>query len=102
LSYNIDDPSWDDLSKTFLKEVPNDRQQVNAENSVPKHGLAKIKSPAWKGVFDRQKYDPLKFWPLYNVLLVVREGGLAFRVGIGQIHINAFDPIATRKLIRLS
>jgi len=42
-------------------------------------------------IFDQTAYDADVCWCLYNVLLVQWEDNVAFRVGIGQVHIHAFD-----------
>jgi hypothetical protein len=102
LSSDIDDPSWDELSQTFLLAQPESRPQVRSKTKRALNFLSQIEAPTWYGLFDRQKYDPLKFWPFYNVLLIVRNAEFAFRLGIGKIHVDAFDPIAVRKHIRLS
>lgn len=30
-------------------------------------------------------------WPLYNVLAVEWVGGVAYRTGVGKVHVDAFD-----------
>ncbi|KAK5656477.1 hypothetical protein OQA88_4860 [Cercophora sp. LCS_1] len=42
-------------------------------------------------VFDQAAYDQNICWCLYNVLLVEWVEGIAYRVGIGYVHIDAFD-----------
>jgi hypothetical protein len=58
--------------------------------------------------FDYARYCPRKYWPLYNVLLVLghyifRNGETPVyqRAGIGKIHVDAFDRIAQRKIVDL-
>ncbi|KAK1761557.1 heterokaryon incompatibility protein-domain-containing protein [Echria macrotheca] len=41
--------------------------------------------------FDQAVYDQNICWCLYNVLLIEWFDGVAYRVGIGQVHIHAFD-----------
>jgi hypothetical protein len=41
--------------------------------------------------FDQDKYDAGKVWPLYNVLAVEWVGGVAYRRGVGKVHVDAFD-----------
>ncbi|KAK4207980.1 HET-domain-containing protein [Rhypophila decipiens] len=41
--------------------------------------------------FDYDYWDYSNIWCLYNVLAVVWDGDVAFRVGIGKIHVDAFD-----------
>lgn len=68
--------------------------------------------PAWNGVdmdtssasewFDPEAYDPSVCFCLYNVLVTVVRGSITYRVGIGKIHIHAFDEVAVRdQLVRL-
>jgi hypothetical protein len=70
---------------------------MRARNRVAIEQLAKVMSPVWKGMFGSHVYDKRKFRPLYNFLSVRCEGDFVFGIGIDQIHVNAFDPIATRK-----
>lgn len=52
--------------------------------------------------FDPEAYDPTVCFCLYNVLVTVMRGGVTYRVGIGKIHIHAFDEVAVRdQLVRL-
>ena len=61
--------------------------------------------------FDYTRYSPRKYWPLYNVLLVIRDTSNASfrrdrlpvyeRIGIGKIHSDAFDG-AERKILALA
>ena len=44
-----------------------------------------------RGYFDDKKYDWNISWCLYNVLMVIWVDGIAIRIGIGKIHIHAFD-----------
>lgn len=41
--------------------------------------------------FSYDHYDYANIWCLYNVLAVVWDGDVAFRVGIGKVHVDAFD-----------
>ena len=52
--------------------------------------------------FDHIRYNKLKPWSLYNVMLIEHKGGKSFRVAIGIIHVTAFiqaNPV--EKLITL-
>ena len=41
--------------------------------------------------FDQGRYDCNINWCLYNVLMVEWKNGIAYRIGVGQVHIHAFD-----------
>lgn len=41
--------------------------------------------------FDQGRYDCNMNWCLYNVLMVEWKNGIAYRIGVGQVHIHAFD-----------
>lgn len=43
-----------------------------------------------KYAFDHTRYDAKKFFCVYNVMLVEREEGVAYRLGLGWVHIDAF------------
>ena len=40
--------------------------------------------------FDLRRYDKHKPWCIYNVMMVEWKGGVASRVGLGTVHIDAF------------
>lgn len=41
-------------------------------------------------------------WPLYNVMMIARDGDLAERVALGLMHVTAFCQAApVKKVIRL-
>jgi hypothetical protein len=108
LTQDADDPSWDETTQSFLLEKPTDRSQVLREGSAAKrlrdhlngHEEPESYAGAWR-LFDRQKYSAFKFWPMYNVLLLGRNGGYAYRLGLGQVHVDAFDSVAKEKLVLL-
>jgi Heterokaryon incompatibility protein (HET) len=46
--------------------------------------------------FDYDKYDCNRKWPVYNVLMVLwQDGTVAIRLGVGKIHVDAFDNAET-------
>ena len=51
--------------------------------------------------FDPRYYSKQKPWPLYEVLLIERQGDVAYRIGIGYVHVDAFNPLATEKRVKL-
>ena len=53
--------------------------------------------------FDEQRFDGEKLWCLYNIMIVeVMEGGVAYRVGVGTVHIDAWSRVgAERKVVVL-
>ena len=40
--------------------------------------------------FDEQRFDSSKLWCLYNIMLVELKEGVAYRIGVGTIHIDAW------------
>jgi len=58
----------------------------------------------WGLPFDRQRYDAYKPFCLYEVLVVRWDGSVAYRIGIGKIHIDAWaklEDTAKKKTIML-
>ncbi|KAL8690679.1 MAG: hypothetical protein Q9218_003924 [Villophora microphyllina] len=54
------------------------------------------------GHFDQQRYDGEKPWCMYNIMLVEWVNGVAYRLGVGKMHIDAWAQAeATRKIITL-
>ena len=60
------------LDKTYFPDAPD----INTSNS----GYG----------FDEQRFDSRKLWCLYNIMLVEVKGGVAYRVGVGTVHIDAW------------
>ena len=53
--------------------------------------------------FDHRRYNRYKPWPLYNVMMIERDNGVASRIALGVMHVTAFvqaKPIT--KLITLA
>ena len=40
--------------------------------------------------FDHRRYNMHKPWPLYNVMMIRRDNGVASRVALGTMHVTAF------------
>ena len=54
------------------------------------------------GHFDQQLYDGQKPWCMYNIMLVEWINDVAYRLGVGKMHIDAWAQCeATRKIITL-
>lgn len=54
------------------------------------------------GEFDQQRYDGKKPWCMYNIMLVEWINDVAYRLGVGKMHIDAWaQDKATRKIITL-
>jgi len=54
------------------------------------------------GHFDQQRYDGEKPWCMYNIMLVEWINDVAYRLGVGKMHIDAWAQAeATRKIITL-
>lgn len=78
-SLNESDPAWDGETCTYRgapgSPAINPQEPLGPEDEV----------------FDQAVYDQNICWCLYNVLLLEWDGGIAYRVGIGYLHIDAFD-----------
>ena len=49
--------------------------------------------------FDEQRFDGGKAWCLYNVMLVEMKEGVAYRLGVGTVHIDAWAQAKPEKKI---
>ena len=49
--------------------------------------------------FDEQRFDSGKAWCLYNVMLVEVKEGVAYRLGVGTVHIDAWAQAKPEKKI---
>ena len=49
--------------------------------------------------FDEQRFDSNKLWCLYNIMLVEWKDGVAYRVGVGTMHIDAWAQAKPEKKI---
>lgn len=73
------DPAWDEETKSY-KGAPgapaiNQQERVDGEEMFD----------------DETVYDTNICWCLYNVLLIKWVDGVAYRGGLGQVHVHAFD-----------
>lgn len=89
------DPSWDSSTQTFLpsradRKVAREPEESDSDEEEDQ-----------KEVFDPRCYDNKKYWCLFNVLMIERRDGIAYRLGIGKLHIDAFDEHSPKKLIVL-
>ncbi|KAL8865482.1 MAG: hypothetical protein Q9174_006863, partial [Haloplaca sp. 1 TL-2023] len=76
-----------------------DRGEVNPEalvdgeaTTLEKNFFAdRPKDTALEGVgFDQQWFDAEKSWCVYHVMLVELKEGVAYRLGVGKVHIDAW------------
>lgn len=52
--------------------------------------------------FDQQWYDATKPWCVYNIMLVEWIDGVAYRLGVGQMHIDSWAQAhPVKKIIEL-
>jgi len=79
LAHADSDPAWDDSSRSYAGQPGgpplNPRPPLDDEDEL----------------FDQTRYDLNICWCLYNVLMIEWQDGVAYRLGIGQVHIHAFD-----------
>ncbi|OCK93463.1 HET-domain-containing protein [Cenococcum geophilum 1.58] len=54
-----------------------------------------------RNFFNYDQYDCTRKWCVYNVLMVTWKDNVAFRIGVGKVHVDAFDTsksLKTRKI----
>jgi hypothetical protein len=54
-----------------------------------------------RNFFNYDEYDCTRKWCVYNVLMVTWRDNVAFRIGVGKMHVDAFDTsksLKTRKI----
>jgi hypothetical protein len=78
-----DDPAWD-----------SDRAEYCGRPGEPSINVFGMDTSGAEKLFDTSVYDPSICWCLYNVLAVKMQDKKARRIGIGKVHIRAFDKIA--------
>ncbi|KAH8781246.1 hypothetical protein F5883DRAFT_539708 [Diaporthe sp. PMI_573] len=86
--YRVDeDPSWDAGTHTFRHWT---------RQSVADLDTCLVDEEPNSDFFDREEFDPRVWWPAVNVLLLSEpdENGVVERVGIGKIHVTAFDAVS--------
>ncbi|MCJ1247042.1 hypothetical protein MMC30_004253 [Trapelia coarctata] len=88
LTHDFTDPSWDHSTQSFLYPPQECPPLVSRKRVVSGQELE---------IFDRAVFDMYKLWPLYNVLLIGWKEGVAYRLGSGKVHVDAFDRVARRK-----
>ena len=49
--------------------------------------------------FDQQRYDAKKPWCMYNIMLVEWKDGVAYRLGVGKMHIDSWAQASPKKKI---
>lgn len=78
-SHADSDPAWDENTESYSGKPGgppiNPMPPLDAEDEL----------------FDQTRYDPNICWCLYNVLMIEWQNGMAYRAGVGQVHIYAFD-----------
>ena len=65
----------DELIDPFVKKTEDENGKLEDEH-------------IW--TYDPRRYEREKYYPFYNVLAVQWKEGVAYRMGIGQIHVDAF------------
>jgi hypothetical protein len=86
LTHAEDDPSWDSEAQAFAGK-PGD-PTVNSD-------FEKGPNEMW---FEGKVFDSSICWCLYNVMMVSwRDDGVGLRLGIGKMHVDAFDAAASNE-----
>lgn len=91
LTHTEDDPAWDEDTQAFSREPgkPGDTSKYEWFTASGK--------PERELYFDNTVYNPTIAWCLYNVMMVEWKDGVGYRLGIGSMHITAWEnssPIA--------
>jgi hypothetical protein len=85
------------LSQTTLKEGNDDpawdlgRAGYFGKPGEPSKNFSSTVISGAEKLFDTKIYNPRICWCMYNVLVVEFDGSKARRIGIGKVHIHAFD-----------
>jgi hypothetical protein len=90
-----DDLAWDSEAQIFQKHLSEDPSKRAAKLAEFRAETPTMENNGLLYWFDHRKFEREMAWPLYNVLLVIRENGVMYRRGLGKIHVDAFDPVAT-------
>lgn len=85
--YRVDeDPSWDEDSHTFRHWTRQNIAELEPGyvDDEPNHDF-----------FDRKEFDSRVWWPAINVLLLSEpdKNGVVERIGVGKIHVTAFEAV---------
>lgn len=109
-----EDPSWDSATKTFLhwsEQPPGVRQICNSQAEEHEGFARDFYSSASQNrdaepnvsFFHNRYFSAEVWWPAINVLLISEnQDGIFERLGIGKIHVDAFQPVARKKRLLLS
>ena len=76
------------VEKGILAELEGDRDVLAEPASYPDE--VSTADAAEYLPFDRQRYDAYKPLCMYEVLFVERIGGVAFRLGVGMVHVDGW------------
>lgn len=82
LAHDENDPAWDEATQSFAGELG--APSINKHFEPYRNGME----------FDNKVFDSSICWCLYNVMMVEWKDGVGIRLGIGKIHIHAFDAVA--------
>jgi hypothetical protein len=70
---------------------PNEPDNIYKERWRKRHhGTTHLPHGCDYFVFEPLHYSMYKPWPLYNVMLLEWENGVAYRVALGRVHVDAF------------
>jgi hypothetical protein len=84
LTEGTGDPAWDWGQRGYNGTL----------GGPPANNSGKMNLSAAHGMFDTEFYDSKICWCVYNVMAIEVKGGATKRIGIGKIHIQAFDKVA--------
>ena len=83
------DPRFDDVDRFDNHYHPASIEQIRSSDlSVSDYKIEGADDHIW--TYDPRRYQPNKYYPFYKVLLIEYKAGVAHRLGIGQVHVDAF------------
>ena len=112
-------PSYllDSIASTYQEFVCLSRRRYDENDRAPPPQDDDFENPPVKAVlypfgsykhaagvkFDPRRYNEYKSWPLYNVMMIRQENGVAERIALGVVHVTAFmQARPVRKIVTLA
>ena len=80
----------DSLEDEFVFEKLDGDPDLVREEPLPSDKSGSVEEWAYQLPFDRLRYDPLRPFCLNEFLVVEMVGGVAYRIGTGRVHVDAW------------
>jgi hypothetical protein len=87
----LKDVHWPAFDDSDLENEANNSVDFEDERRRRRQSDGRPEKDLLHGFFDYDKYDCERKWPVYNVMMVKPSGDRWVRLGIGKIHVDAFD-----------